>query len=217
MSFSLPNIHGDVMATTDASGAQTGTFQYDPFGNVIGSSVANNTGTGTSFGMEGQHQKLTESALVETPVQMGARVYFPGLGRFASVDSVQGGNANPYIYPADPVSKNDLTGKCFGPFIEFLPLCISALTAVLDYYGGGGGAAEGRMAAKVLKNNNILRVGEHAGAFRIAAGPAKQYYGGGRIGSKIPIHIHVEWGKVLYQNHVKQMSRGFGRNYRPGY
>ena len=41
--FSLPNLHGDVMATTDKGGNQTGTYQYDPFGNKISSALPNNT------------------------------------------------------------------------------------------------------------------------------------------------------------------------------
>src|SRR5205823_6429336 len=57
--FSLPNIHGDVLATTDATGAQTGTFTYDPFGNPV-STTPNNTATGSTYGWVGQHEKDTE-------------------------------------------------------------------------------------------------------------------------------------------------------------
>ena len=46
-------------------------------------------------------------------MQMGARVYLPGIGRFAQVDPVQGGTPNNYVYPPDPVNDFDLTGE-FG-------------------------------------------------------------------------------------------------------
>lgn len=49
-------------------------------------------------------------------VQLGARIYFPTLERFASVDPVPGGNANSYVYVLDPVNQDDYSGKCWNPF-----------------------------------------------------------------------------------------------------
>lgn len=116
--YSLPNIHTDVLLTADAAGTNTSngngpasSFTYDPFGNIIqGSSAPANNAFG-SYGYVGQHEKLTESDLALTPIQMGVRVYLPTVGRFASVDPIEGGTSNSYVYATDPVNDFDLTGQ----------------------------------------------------------------------------------------------------------
>ena len=113
--YSLPNIHGDVFATVDADGLVKAAHMTGPFGEVLPNQTApTNTADGTSWNYLGQHQKLTDLDTSPIPggiIQMGARVYIPTLGRFLSVDPIEGGTDNNYVYANDPVNESDLDGR----------------------------------------------------------------------------------------------------------
>ena len=166
--WSYSNIQGDVIATANPSGARTeGPLVYDPWGNEESTESLPQNGSGdTSFGAFGQSQAIEDvgAASGDLPViQLGARPYVPEVGRFLSVDPVQGGCANAYVYVyGDPINQQDLTGQTacgqappksgcsLGPF-NLDPQCTlvigNATLNKIDLTGGAVVAAEALGAA----------------------------------------------------------------------
>ncbi|MCP4967844.1 MAG: hypothetical protein GY926_21740 [bacterium] len=87
----------------------TASYSSEPWGDQLDASYPGTTATNAEYGWLGQHQKATETTH-DNITQMGARPYHPGVARFLSVDTIEGGTLNDYAYAHDPINSYDLTG-----------------------------------------------------------------------------------------------------------
>ena len=127
-SYPLPNGHGDIVGTTDASGAFTANADFDEFGN---GQVPSNR-----LGWLGGKERFTTGGQLGL-IRMGVRLYDPTLGRFLEADPVEGGSANAYDYGyQDPVNNCDPMGLGFIPDMRIV---CNELKRMADQILGGEG------------------------------------------------------------------------------
>ncbi len=150
LSYQLRDVEGSVVATASGTTAPDATSEYDPFG-IVRSGNPNVIDFAKGLpanGWLGAHQRATvfgqPSGGAGGPIEMGARVYLPTMGRFLQPDPVDGGSANAYDYAnQDPLNESDLSGQC-------LPFCAIAAIEVGDLVVTAVGAATATAAVVVV-------------------------------------------------------------------
>jgi RHS repeat-associated protein len=109
VTWQVTNLHGDVVATASNTDLEPASYYLnDEYGRSVGATQPGR------YGWLGGQQRSQEDLAGLT--LMGVRLYDSAIGRFASTDSIPGGNANSYDYcSGDALNCSDISGEaaCF--------------------------------------------------------------------------------------------------------
>jgi hypothetical protein len=153
---------------------------------------------------------------------MGARQYVGGLGRFLSVDPVEGGVDNDYVYPNDPINAFDLDGKkinwhAVGIAVDVASIAIMFIPGIGTAVGGsirlaraaylGYKAYKGiSMASRVSKTREVVKIVRVANRFASGRLSTKAATRPGIVASRQASAIAGRaW---TYRGHVTRLPRG---------
>jgi RHS repeat-associated protein len=207
--------HGNLAAEADSSGNITsgGEHTYDPFGAPLDTPPAN----ATSHRYVGADNKQYDST--SGLILMGARPYDPTLGRFLTVDPIDGGSLNNYDYAdQDPINNYDLAGTSVIPKAvkKLVKKTVSVAKKVGEdtlqaaqevpygaYYASyetlgatSTGSSVGNFALDLLTPRGALvetEAGGLGGDWAIDAAREKSIYDDGRTDSVLPNFIASRW------------------------
>ncbi|WP_281178541.1 RHS repeat-associated core domain-containing protein, partial [Amycolatopsis jejuensis] len=125
--------------------------------------VPDNSPGSMDYGWLGQHQRPYEHTGALSLVQMGARPYSPLLGRFLSVDPVEGGSANDYDYVVgDPINAVDLDGSMWGWLSAVVNVVTRVAEVVSNIPGPIGAIASGLAAVGNAVQGNFAAAASYA-------------------------------------------------------
>ena len=210
--YSLPSIHGDTIGLVDGTGKLTSTSLVGPFGETLPqTNLPANALNSSSYDYLGQYQKLTETAFGLMPIQMGQRVYIPSTGRFISMDPVDGGVNNAYVYPVDPVNDNDITGTINWHRVLSITTTIASVVALVP--GPIGMVASGVAVAGYAAQGNYKMAGIYAAGIALSlvgAGAATAFARASRTASAAAEEVaaaeKLEQGYTLSQHAISRMA-----------